>query len=198
MTIQSKKNLAPSDPNFTELHLAAKNGNHIAVDALLKADATIVNKQCAGATALYLAAENGYVEVVKILLKTKNINIDAVYENQAKPMKMKPMVALHVAEVNGHTEVVKVICMRKLSDYLCKNEKEIKQDEEPSSRLFSGQQSSLKQKVTAVRALFDSDLDEPCFEQHKKTLNSILELKDTFRSLQNIWDKQPASLCKPG
>ncbi|RPB22051.1 ankyrin, partial [Terfezia boudieri ATCC MYA-4762] len=52
-------------------------------------------------TALHLAAENGHLEVVKVLLD-KGATMDATtwYKNRT---------ALHMAAENGHLEVVKVL-----------------------------------------------------------------------------------------
>src|SRR5690348_373244 len=60
-----------------------------------------VNAARQGATPLYMAAEYGHVEVVKLLLAVNTIQVNAARQDGATP--------LFIAADKGHVEVVKLL-----------------------------------------------------------------------------------------
>ncbi|XP_019636244.1 PREDICTED: ankyrin repeat domain-containing protein 17-like [Branchiostoma belcheri] len=91
-------NAANSMPlQWTPLHLAAKNGHHETVTALLTADADVNARDDEEWTALHLAALKGHHETVTALL-TAAADVNARND--------KEWTALHLAAFKGHHETV--------------------------------------------------------------------------------------------
>ena len=57
-----------------------------------------------GYTALHYAAENSHFNIVKELLKNKDLEVDAVTEGQKTP--------LHLAAVGGNYEIFEHLCLK--------------------------------------------------------------------------------------
>jgi hypothetical protein len=88
-----------SDKN-AQLIIAAKDGDLPAVQNLLTNDA-LVNAKNYGATALWMAAEEGHTEIVRLLLER---GADANTKED-----ISGFTALMSASVNGHTEIVALL-----------------------------------------------------------------------------------------
>ncbi len=84
----------------TSIHEAAGLGDLEKVRALISADPAMVNaRKDNGATPLWIAAQNGHLEVLKMLLdKGANLNVDA-----------QGLTPLRVAEKRGHTEIAELL-----------------------------------------------------------------------------------------
>ncbi|GFX74022.1 ankyrin-1 [Trichonephila clavipes] len=96
------------------LHIASKQGNCFIVETLLArgADANAITLQN-GISPLHCAADAGYVEIVKILLKSK-AKINAVSNDGLTP--------LHLAALKGHTSVVKLLLENEANAKITDNE----------------------------------------------------------------------------
>jgi len=66
--------------------------------------ADINSKGANGYTALHLAAESSHFNVVKELLKNKDIEVDAVTDSQKTP--------LHLAAIGGNYEIFEHLCLK--------------------------------------------------------------------------------------
>lgn len=93
-------------PNFSVLAAgisgAVSNNDVAAIQACLDAGANVnVGYKGTGKPPLYLAADNGLVDMVKVLLTVPGIDKDVQYEYNQTP--------LHAAARNGHTEVVRLL-----------------------------------------------------------------------------------------
>jgi len=94
------------EQHFTPLFVASIKGNWKTVQLLLNAEDINVNHRCTrGGTALYAAAVNGKVKVVRVLLKNKKI---ARRVNQGLK-KGHPLTALISAVDANHIKVVKAL-----------------------------------------------------------------------------------------
>lgn len=93
-------------PSLSPLYEAARDGKHKKVKTLLasRIDINAPNGPTA-ATALYIAALNGHLEVVKLLLKQPSIEINKAQQNGFTP--------LIVAAQSNHIEVLKLLLARK-------------------------------------------------------------------------------------
>lgn len=97
---------SPGKRGDTELHLAARAGNWISVQRILsdcggdKLKSLIAKQNMDGETALYVAAEKGFVEVVIEILKVSDVQSAAIKANNS-------FDAFHIAARQGHLEVVK-------------------------------------------------------------------------------------------
>ncbi|KAM5386800.1 hypothetical protein ACJZ2D_000093 [Fusarium nematophilum] len=83
-------NVAATDNLVTAIHMAARSGHRGIVDMLLKAGAKYDPKEKDGETPLWLAAQGGHDQIVKMLLS-------------------KGRRPIHQAAMNGHTEVVRLL-----------------------------------------------------------------------------------------
>jgi ankyrin repeat protein len=84
----------------TPLHIAAQNGNTIAVKLLIERKADVNAQQRDRKTPLHLAASNGHVEIVRILIENKaDVNARDLYKNT-------PLICAVVA---NHKEVGTVL-----------------------------------------------------------------------------------------
>ncbi|XXG73318.1 hypothetical protein AAC387_Pa07g2259 [Persea americana] len=89
----------------TALHEAASNHHHCVVESLIRKEPELVLLvNAAGASPLYLAAEEGALECVLGILKTKGLSISQAY--YSGPDGPTP---LHGAVLRGHLYVVKVL-----------------------------------------------------------------------------------------
>ncbi|WP_343289447.1 ankyrin repeat domain-containing protein [Wolbachia endosymbiont of Encarsia formosa] len=98
----------------TPLHSAIMSENKTTVKAiveeLIKAGADPdIKDYTDGKTPLHIAAQNGLVEVVKVLLDTQKIEIDAKDNTFGN-------IALQAAAQNGHTEIVELLISTKKVD----------------------------------------------------------------------------------
>ncbi len=87
--------------NATSLHIACRKGNLELARALVGGGANVNATLIRGDTPLYIASENGYLEMVKFLLASK-VKID-------EPLKIFDFTPLHVACEKGHAEIVKAL-----------------------------------------------------------------------------------------
>jgi ankyrin repeat protein len=95
----------------TPLHVAAEEGDVAGVRAALVQDIDVDALDGNGRTALHLAALNGHVKVVELLLAAPGIDVNAQISNGPD----KGQTALHLAAANGHLEVVELL-LRYITD----------------------------------------------------------------------------------
>ena len=105
---------AESVTDVDRLYRAARDGDAQEVESLLKHGIDINKNLTQVGTALYIAAQRGHLDVVKLLLKYEGINI-----NQATKGGFTP---LHIAAQHGHLDVVKLLLqnhidINKTADY---------------------------------------------------------------------------------
>ena len=84
------------------LHIAAWNGYSEILSALLKKDSHVNFPGMGNSTPLTLAAQRGYVDVVRLLVAAK-----CDVQRSATLGESMDVTALHLAAQNGHTEIVR-------------------------------------------------------------------------------------------
>ena len=104
-------NQARTDSEATPLIMAATFGYMETVNVLLEAGAVMNLRDKSGSTALWMAAQNGHVEVVKALVKFKMLHapegqVEVALNHVALKIRC---TALYIAAQNGHLEMVKVL-----------------------------------------------------------------------------------------
>ncbi|KAI2494587.1 serine/threonine kinase [Fragilaria crotonensis] len=101
-SIFSKRKKEPSSENDRKLIISAYHGNLPEFRDLLRAEAN-VNAQLDedGRSALYVASQEGHLEVVRLLLQKKKVDVNLQRDSGA--------TALYVAIQNGHVEVVRAL-----------------------------------------------------------------------------------------
>ena len=80
---------------------AADEGNLSLLRLLLEAGADVNLKDQTGATALMWGSHRGYIDVVKVLLETSNVNLSE--KNQSG------YTALSLAEYNNYPDVIQLL-----------------------------------------------------------------------------------------
>ncbi|MTI13663.1 ankyrin repeat domain-containing protein [Sansalvadorimonas verongulae] len=97
----------PNRGSGTHVHglfMATIKGHAEVVQRLVDAGAQ-VNKKCWGYTVLFAAAYTAHIDVIKVLLKTKNIDVDQVQDGK----EHLGATALIQAIKDGHVEMVKLL-----------------------------------------------------------------------------------------
>jgi ankyrin repeat protein/thymidine kinase len=134
---------AGADPSKSQInkvypiHIAAKNGDILILKALLRAGSSFItgasvncqNKE--GVTPLFLAAQNGHIDAVTILL---NVGADP---NQREYNKL---TALHQAATNGHLKIVNLL----IGLVLDPNIQDVKDETPLMKALYDGHEDIVK------------------------------------------------------
>ncbi|KAI2497246.1 hypothetical protein MHU86_17253 [Fragilaria crotonensis] len=92
----------PLSDNDVALFFNAYDGNLNKVRALLLDGANVNAQDSYGATALYIASQNGHLEVVRELLQHDNVDVNLQCTDDGA-------TALIMASQNGHLEVVRAL-----------------------------------------------------------------------------------------
>eukprot|EP01100_Stratorugosa_tubuloviscum_P000819 TRINITY_DN1183_c0_g1_i5.p1 TRINITY_DN1183_c0_g1~~TRINITY_DN1183_c0_g1_i5.p1 ORF type:complete len:377 (+),score=171.71 TRINITY_DN1183_c0_g1_i5:185-1315(+) len=121
------------EQTWSPLHAAALNGHAGVVQTLLDAHAPIDKPTADNKTALQLAARNGHLEVIKILI-SKNSDVNF----------RKDLTALHTAAENGHVHCV---------NYLLDNGAEIDKKSKGLYKRTALHYAALNQHISVVQLL---------------------------------------------
>ena len=89
----------------TGLHLAAYFGLSKVVDTFIKCEEDLDPMDACDRTPLWFATQNGYKEVVKLLLNTREVNPD----RKSKEVDDAPQTPLLIATAKGHKTITKLL-----------------------------------------------------------------------------------------
>ena len=139
----------------TQLHLAAARGDVETARQLLAAHPALINAQSTrGATALFLAAQAGNTEVVKLLVDA-GTDVDIANENDATP--------LFIAAREGHLEVVRLL-LEAGADPTASNKNAV-----------TPQDIAFRKDHTEVAALINSYAQKKVYNRSDDVLKKILK-----------------------
>ncbi|MBX9641073.1 MAG: ankyrin repeat domain-containing protein [Mycobacteriaceae bacterium] len=96
-------NLASEPEKSTPLHKACFTGNLQCVDALLEAGAVLDALDAEGATPSHKAIFSGHTQLVRILQRSKNVDLNTVDGSD--------LTSLHMAAANGHSGLLNILLL---------------------------------------------------------------------------------------
>ncbi|XP_065193226.1 transient receptor potential cation channel subfamily A member 1-like [Sycon ciliatum] len=105
-------------PDFhgnTALHHSCMSGNAEVANFLLEHGASPLHKNNNKETPYHLAAKEGFVSVLKIILKNKIFDPESQRRQMMADRDNEGNTCLHLAAQNGHTQVVQ-LCLQELAD----------------------------------------------------------------------------------
>lgn len=94
------------------IHILANEGNHMLLERALKACKDPIDleiEDISGQTALNIAARNGHIEIVQLLLNLKSTSANILKEVDVNHADRDGWTPLRSASWGGHTEVVKLL-----------------------------------------------------------------------------------------
>jgi ankyrin repeat protein len=136
----------------TALHYAAANGSHPVVWRLIQRGASPNMSLPNGATPLFLAAQNGFMSVVRLLMDVEGVNVNATGMDASTGMTT---TAAEAALRNAHTEVNELLVER--MHQIEKERLEIDWKNLKSTGKHKGKRVRMRSAIDEVKAAFEND-----------------------------------------